>query len=261
MSPILSPSYLNDQKHPKKSERFEVVQPSMLGAILQDHGFDLIHLKTSRSKKPENSNFQTTVSRYRSRQALNIEGLSLDIIIKAPHIYGSIETVLGLFRGICSNQLTAGTRFESFKFKHMGNPLEQLNRTIPLLVNQQSQLETTIEKLKNKTLSIHDAFEFAKLAALIRLGGRENIESIILKSLLTTRRVEDRSLDMFSVYNVVQENIQRYGISYFSRDLQPDSSTKIVAHKLRRMHDNSAISIDFNRQLFDLACNFAEIEA
>src|SRR5690242_17655958 len=104
-------SFFQDKPYITKSNKFIAVKPSGIEEMLKDHGFNIVHLKTGRARKEDTAAFQTTIARYRSQDAFEVQGLSLDIIFKVPHLYGAITGVLGLFRGVCSNQLNVGTHF------------------------------------------------------------------------------------------------------------------------------------------------------
>jgi len=43
----VSTSFVQDQRHTTKSQRFSAVQPSHIAAVLDNHGFNLVHLKSA----------------------------------------------------------------------------------------------------------------------------------------------------------------------------------------------------------------------
>src|SRR6185369_2108582 len=119
----LTKSFVQNQKHANVSEKFVPIQGLAVAEMLKPQGFDIVHLKTGRAKHADKADFQTTVSRYRSIDTFEIDGLFLDVILKNPHLgRGCSELILGLFRGICSNQLAVGYHFETVKVRHVGEP-------------------------------------------------------------------------------------------------------------------------------------------
>lgn len=248
----LSSSFVQSEKFSNKSERFQVIQPSAIAEVLTDHGFDLVHLKTGKAKNAEKADFQTTVARYRSRDAFEIEGLSMDLIFKVPHLYGALTAVLGLFRGICSNQLAVGTHFETIKVRHSGNPLELLNQMIPQLVDQREKLVETIQLMRARDVTPGETLELAKSMARIRLNDVENIDYINFQDLLKPRREEDVKGDLFSAFNVIQENLTRYGLSYQTKKVI-DGREVTRNMKTRRLNEYSSNVVDFNGSIFDEA--------
>lgn len=237
-------SFTQDQAHLTKSDRFVAIKPSGIQEVLADHGFDLVHLKTSKAKKLENRDFQTTVARYRHNGQFEINGLSLDIIFKVPHLYGSLEGVLGLFRGVCSNQLNVGQRFDSIKIRHVGDPLNILNNTIPSFVKQREALLVIIEKMKQTILTDEQRLEFNKKAVELRMGEgvvrHANIQRI--------RRDADLATDLFTHFNVVQENIVRAPLQYVKI---VDDKEKLFT--LKRLNESGPKALELNSQLWDAA--------
>lgn len=245
-------SFNQVDRYSEKSKRFQVITPAKIEGVLLDHGFDLVHLKTGKAKRIEKSDFQTTVARYRSRDAFEIEGLSMDLIFKVPHLYGALTGVLGLFRGVCANQLAVGTHFETIKVRHSGEPMNQLNALIPELVAQREKLIETIQLMQTRDVTPGEALELAKSMARIRLNDVENIDQINFQDLLKPRREADIKGDLFSVFNVIQENLTRYGLSYQTKKVI-DGREVIRSMKTRRLNEYSSNVVDFNGSIFDEA--------
>lgn len=249
---ILTPSYFQDNKFTSKSERFQVIQPSHIGQVLADHGFDLVHLKTGRAKSEEKKDFQTTVARYRSRDQFEVDGHALDLIFKVPHLYGALTGVLGLFRGLCSNQLNVGKHFETIKVSHVGNPLESLNQLIPMLLQQREKLVETVRIMQSREVTPSEVVELARSMAKTRLVGIEDVERIELNNLIIPNRSDDLKKDLWTVFNVIQENLIRRGLKYETIKTVNDQSV----HRnmtTRKVNEYSTKAIDFNGSIFDQA--------
>lgn len=249
----VSSSFVQDQRHLTKSERFQVIKPSLIAEVLSDHGFDLVHLKTGRAKKTENKDFQTTVARYRSNDKFEIDGLSFDIIFKVPHLSGSLQGVLGLFRGTCANQLNVGTHFTSVKVKHLGSPLDELNQLIPQLVAQRESLIDTVRSMQARDVSPSELVQLAKTIAAQRLDGVENLTTININDLLRVRRQDDVKSDLFSVMNVIQENTLRHGFQYQIESTAQNGVKTIRNQTTRRINEQSVRAIDLNASIWDAA--------
>lgn len=248
-----STSFLQDAKHDSKSERFKVIQPAHIETVLNDHGFDLVHLKTGQSKKQDRQAFQTTIARYRSRDNFEIEGLNMDLIFKVPHLYGRMVGVLGLFRGVCANQLNVGTHFNVIKVGHVGDPLSQLDTLIPSLVAQRAQLIETVNLMRARDVSPSELVELAREVAQIRLNDVENIKKIEIQDLLRVRRQDDAKNDLFSVMNVIQENIIRFGLRYETTSLDENGVERSRNMVARKVKTESVKAIDLNASIWDAA--------
>lgn len=250
---LISTSFVQDQKHLTKSDRFQVIKPSMIADVLNDHGFDLVHLKTGKAKDASRQDFQTTVARYRSRDGFAIDGLSFDIIFKVPHLYGSLQGVLGLFRGTCANQLNVGTHFESVKVKHLGNPLQELDSLIPRLVAQRESLVETVKMMQSRDVTPSELIQLAQDVASIRLQGIDNVAKVEIQDLIKVRRQDDAKNDLFSCLNVIQENVLRFGLRYQITSVDQNGIQTIRNQTARKVREESVRAIDLNASIWDAA--------
>lgn len=250
---IRSTSFLQDQPHVTKSERFIAIQPAQIEAVLNGHGFDLVHLKTGRAKHADKQDFQTTVARYRSRELFDINGSSFDLIFKVPHLYGRLVGILGLFRGVCANQMNVGQHFETIKVAHTGDPVSELNSLIPRLVAQQQSLIDTVKMMQARTVSPIELAQFATNVAQLRLAQTENVSKIYAAPLLKVRRIEDNTSDLWTVLNVVQENLIRGGVGYQTETADAQGLITIRNGTARRVSEQSVRAIDLNASIWDEA--------
>jgi len=249
----VSTSFVQDQKHVSKSDRFQAIKPALIAEVLDSHGFDLVHLKTGKAKSPDRQDFQTTVARYRSRDGFAIDGLGFDIIFKVPHLYGSLQGVLGLFRGTCANQLNVGTHFETIKVKHLGNPYQELDSLIPRLVAQRESLVDTVKMMQARDVSPSELIKLAQDVASIRLQGIDNVVKIEIADLLKVRRQDDAKNDLFSCLNVIQENIIRFGLRYQTVSQDENGVQNVRNMTARKIKTESVKAIDLNASIWDAA--------
>lgn len=252
----VSTSFVQDQRHVDKSDRFQPIQPSQIATVLDGHGFDLISLKTGNARKPDRADFQNTIAIYQSRgETLTAKGdLAMRIVFKVPHLYGALVGMLGLYRMVCQNGLIVGVQnFETIKVKHLGDPVSELNSLIPRLVAQRQSLIDTIAAMQSRTVSAIELSQFATNVAQIRLGQTENVSRIMATDLLKVRRVEDNAADLFTVLNVVQENAIRFGLRYQTTTVNDRNETVVRNGTARRVLESSVKSIDLNASIWDEA--------
>ncbi len=256
---VKSTSFVQDQAHLSKSQLFKAIQPSQIEAVLNSHGFDLVHLKTGRAIKADRADHQTTVARYRSRDEFDANGLKLDLIFKVPHLYGALIGVLGLFRGVCANQMNVGTHFETIRVKHLGDPVSELNDLIPKLVAQRTKLASQIDAMKSRILTASELSGLARDMASIKLSNTKNVSYVDVKDLLIVRREEDRSNDLFTVFNVLQENLVRYQLFYRTESINAQGETVTRNGTSRRIVESSVKAIDLNASIWDAAIKLLKV--
>jgi hypothetical protein len=248
-----STSFLQNQPHVSKSDKFVAIEPAQIEAVLNDHGFDLVHLKTGRAKSADRQDFQTTIARYRSRSQFEINGSHFDLIFKVPHLYGKLVGVLGLFRGACANQLNVGKHFETIKVAHLANPVSELDSLIPMLVAQQASLVEMVKMMQARTVSPIELAQFATEVAQIRLAQTENVCKIYAAPLLKVRRTDDAASDLWTCLNVVQENLIRGGVGYQTETFDINNIRTVRNCTARNVSEQSARAIDLNGSIWDAA--------
>jgi hypothetical protein len=256
-------SFTQDQRHMSKSEIFVPIKPAQIAEVLNANGFGLVSLKAGKARKPENMTHQTTIARYRSENPLQINGLYMDIVFKVPHLYGSLQAFLGTYRQVCSNGLVVGSKFfEAPRIRHSGDALTQVEALIPRLVSMHDQLVDSIREMQARDVTGTQIAEFVRQAAHLRLGQGDDQTKIInvsYQDLIQVRRSEDRSPDAFSVMNVVQENLMRYGLRYQTQSQDEKGRTNVrnmTARPILRSRQGeveSIRSVDLNASIWDAA--------
>jgi hypothetical protein len=170
----------------------------------------------------------------------------------------ALKIAAGIGRLVCSNGMVVGTDFEQFRYVHRGNKIyENLENTYEQLVAHLNNLKAKIERLNNiylapnKVYSIIDniyarTFETDGVKKKVKL--RPLTEKAYIDA-LQVHREEDNKLDAYTVMNVIQENLVRYGafncetettdkntgvITLTKRTKRP-SEGKIASHRLNSL--------------------------
>ena len=119
-----------------------------------------------------------------------------------------LDVYLGVFRLVCSNGLVSGTQLEYEKIKHTQYNQERLPQILNSINNRTKILLEEYNRLKYIPMTIEKAKELAFNAARLRFGN----EDIDTDQLLTVRRKEDEGNDLWTIYNVIQENLIKEGL-------------------------------------------------
>jgi hypothetical protein len=123
---------------------------------------------------------------------------------------------IGLFRLACSNGLVvADSTFAEMLQKHININFEDVERLTGEVVHQFNILTDKIKEYKTIELTEVEKGKFAQVVKEIHWSADSVIEP---KSLLVPRRLEDGRNDLWSVFNVLQENIIKGGISYIGKN-------------------------------------------
>ncbi len=88
------------------------------------------------------------------------------------------------------------------------------------------------------------------------MTGLDNVSAFEFRDLLSVRRVEDQGIDLYSVMNVVQENVIRNHMRYTLNAVKVDGTPYIRNVRARGIGESSIRSIEVNAKLWDLATSF-----
>lgn len=125
----------------------------------------------------------------------------------------SFQLMAGIFRIVCSNGLvTMSENLGMQKFTHMGHTLDEVvESTLKFAARAAAENAETVERMRTVNVSMKEALEMAKEAAIIRLGN-DNSKIENYKNLLNPRRHEDNvEPTVWNVFNVLQENCIKGG--------------------------------------------------
>lgn len=122
------------------------------------------------------------------------------------------QLVGGLWRLVCGNGLmvSQGANVEPLVIRHTTAAVEGLLDAAGKLIKQQKYVFELVDEMKGTTLNDKQAITFADEALHIR---PERAGTIDPKQLLNPRRPEDAGMDLWHVFNRVQENMMRGGLN------------------------------------------------
>lgn len=122
------------------------------------------------------------------------------------------QFISGLFRLVCLNGLVAGETMDNEKFLHLGDHQEALYEHIKELGSNMDKIFGRVEDYRQIRPDRDQLIELAAKAVELRFPEEDTRPEIDPASLLMPRRVEDTEKDLFTQFNVVQENIVDGGV-------------------------------------------------
>lgn len=213
-SHYLYPAIFNDVKKPGSSETYRVFNTTEIIDTLEKQGFVPTHISQSRARNEEMLPYKKHMVRFRhvdSKPVLN--QIHQEIVLVNSHEgTSSFKMMLGFFRLVCSNGLivSSGVNTE-YRFRHHEKYLDTVAESAIKIVDEYEYTLERAEKMSKVILSAADRIEFASRAASIKYGDEEAPFDTNL--IITPRRSEDNKTDLWSVFNIAQENLIKGGIS------------------------------------------------
>lgn len=151
---------------------------------------------------------------------------------------------MGVFRMVCLNGMMMGNTFMNERVKHINVDFDTLRENITLLTDSFDDVAGKIGELSSKQLTREQMLEFAEVAMNIRFKDERPFEA---SQLLTVRRPIDNSPDLFTTFNVIQENVMKGGIQYRAGNRR--MKTRAIT--------SASSDISLNMQLWDAMDEFA----
>ena len=231
---------------PNLSNRYVHINTQEIISRMSDEGF---YIATARSTNPRTRDplFAKHSIEFRHQDAKEINGVTPRVIFVNSHDGSSTARFMaGLYRFICSNGLVIGKTIAEARQRHAGDAAADLIWRMREMAKRTERAFSQIERWYKIQLTAPQRNQFATIAAQLRWGDAHMYSA---EEILTPRRAEDDHGDLWSTYNIVQENTVRGGLSGLSR-----SGRRATSRPLADIERD----LTFNGQLWQVAEEVAE---
>lgn len=229
------------------SNKFGFISSENLVSRLESQGLKLDSVVESkiRKNKEVRQGYQKHVLRFDTGH-VNSHGKLQLLAINSHEGSSALTFRLGFYRMVCSNGLIVGSDLiPQVKVRHTSNGLLKLDGAIDEVMEYQTAAKESMEKMLDTKVNFETFEKLSQEALKIRLGEKYSDK---LVPLFESKRFEDNREDLFTVFNVIQENIIRTG--FYALNRETNVSTKIRA--IRGVESN----VILNNALFNEAMKF-----
>jgi hypothetical protein len=244
---VAAPSVFATNPHPRVSAKYQFVPTNKVLETFEADGFECIHAKQQkvRSVDRKESTKHTLLLRSPAFQVTDHRGVNLPTVrlINSHDWSSTLQVHFGMLALVCSNGLYfAGNQFASYSIRH-DTVLEDVANIIKRFQSSIAHMESLIGNWSNVQMEDDMRRAFAHDAAKLRFG--EDVEGLDLISamLLETRRRQDSASDLWTTFNVVQENVIKGGVK--------------AGKRRSRAINNIEADRRLNEELFQLAIGYA----
>lgn len=247
------PSVFSEEKHESRSDRYTYIPTITLLDNLQREGFQPFFACQTRVRdqsKREHTKREHTKHMLRLRREGQITGKQVpEIILLNSHDGSSSYQMLpGLFRSVCQNGLICGESFGEVRVPHKGNVVEKVIEGAYEVLGIFDRVEEKRDAMQSLMLTPPAQQAMAKAALTYRFG--EEHQPVTDSQILSPRRWQDESNDLWTTYQRIQENLIKGGL--------PGRTTKG-----KRAHTRAVKGIDgdvkLNRALWVMAENMLQL--
>lgn len=205
------PSVFSEDRHESRSEKYAYIPTITLLENLQREGFEPFFACQSRVRDPGKR--EHTKHLLRLRRAGQITGMQVpEIILLNSHDGSSSYQMLpGYFRSVCTNSLVCGESFGEIRVPHRGNVVEKVIEGAYEVLGVFGRVEEKRDAMQSLLLPPPAQHALAKAALTYRFG--EEHQPVTESQILSPRRWQDETNDLWTVYQRLQENLIKGGLS------------------------------------------------
>ncbi len=199
------------------SNRYSFVPTLTAVDLLRDTGWFPIHAEQSGVRKIERDGYQRHLIRF-AKNGLSFDDERVDLVLHNSHDRGcAFKLTASVWRQICSNGLMVASEFANFSHKHIGFSPDDFIHSAGEISSAAGEITDRVDDMKVIEMTPDERGIYATAAHSLMYDepGKAPINPA---QLLNERRYDDKGKDLWTTFNVVQENIIRGGLKGMKRD-------------------------------------------
>ena len=252
----IAPSIFAQHADDKRGQRYRFVPTIEVVNAMRAEGFNPVKVTASKAKTEEGMDYVKHSIRFRRESDMDTKLAKVGQILPEIALTNSHNGTSGfivdpaLLRLICTNGLVAATSQGTLRYRHSGKDdlTGRVLEGVFSVVEDFPLIADRIEEWQGTILTHDQRLAFARAALPLRFDEDAGIEP---QQLLTARRYGDRSEDLFTTFNVVQENLVRGGLSMTRSEKGRRRTTREIKNVDR--------DLKLNRALWTLADEMAKL--
>jgi len=266
-----APSIFAVEKHESRSDRFQPIPTIEILRGLMAEGFMPVSCHQSRTRDVSKRDFTKHIVRMRrfdDARNIQVGDNVFEMILKnANDGTAAYDLMGGVFRIRCLNGMVSQIgESDTIKVRHTGTAdaiqAKVIDGTYRVLSNSEIIMAAP-QDWSTASLSRDESMILAESAAMLRFGEPEVNEhgqrvglSVDPRQLLAPRRSEDRTNDLWTTFNVIQENVIKGGL----RGVTVNADT--LARRRQTTREVTGVDQDtkLNRALWVLGQRMAELK-
>lgn len=252
------PAIFAETPHESRSDRYRFIPTVDVLHGLSREGFRPVFAATALARDSGMQGYTKHMLRFRRADDLARVGEVPEIIgINSHGGQCSYQMLAGIFRFVCANGLVLGDKFQDIRAKHSGRMVDDVIEGTYRVVDTFAETLDNVAQMKALPLAEPEQLAFAEAAAILRTDPAEGEQpSISARAFNVPRRYEDRSNDLWTTFNRVQENTLRGGLH--GRAIGSNGrSRRVTTREVQGIDQN----VKLNRALWTLAERMREIKA
>lgn len=220
-----APSIFAVTAHESRSDRFAPIPTIEVLRGLASEGFLPVGARQSAARDVSRQDYTKHLIRLRriaDDSRYSVGDTVCEILLKNANDGScAYELLAGLFRIRCLNSLVAHTStIDEVRVRHSGDAVAKVIEGTWRVLGEAQKALAAPQDWTQLRLTAQERHLFADAAHEIRFADADGVVDTPIKpaQMLRPRRREDAADDLWTTFNVVQENIMRGGLSAYRRD-------------------------------------------
>ncbi len=247
-----APALFTEEPHFEVSDKYHFIPTIDVINEIKSHNWYPVNVQEANVRDLDKEGYQRHLVRFRHfDDLLNPQENAVELLLFNSHDRTTAFSIsAGIYRFVCANGLViANSVFESYKIKHIGDRENDVMMAINNITAFKPQLESKINTFSSISLTNTEKVSFAKSALPLRFEKHLEVD---INDLLIPHRSEDEHNDLYTVLNVIQENLLRGNISGTNKE----TGRRFTSREITSIGKD----VDVNQGLWDIAERIANIK-
>ena len=247
-----APALFTEEPYFEVSEKYHFIPTIDVINEIKFHNWYPVSVKEASVRDSDKEGYQRHLVRFRHfEDLLNPRSNAVELLLFNSHDRSTAFSIsAGIYRFVCANGLVvADSVFESYKIRHIGERDNDVASAIEAVVQVKPKLQEKIDTFESIQLSQGEKESFAKSAIPLRFESHLNVDH---NDLLVPHRDEDTKDDLYTVMNVIQENLIRGNVSGTNRE----SGRNFTSREIKSISKD----VEINQGLWDIAERITSIK-
>lgn len=250
-----APAIYAEAAHDSRSDRYAYIPTRDLVAGMRAEGFLPVKVSQAKARAEDRAGHAKHLIRFRREEQLGAAEAREVVIVNSHDGSSGFRLMAGLYRLVCSNGLIVGQTDNEIRLRHSGNAVGQVIEGAYSIVKDFDRVTEQIDAMKSLTLQPEQRLAFGHAALALRFDDAANA-GIKPDQIVRPRRIEDQRPDLWTTFNVAQENIIRGGLRGWRQDAN-GRHRRATTREVGGIDQNVAL----NRGLWILAAEMQKLAA
>lgn len=250
------------EKHEKLSGKYKHVTTANTLQPFFDAGFLISNVQYGKRRKTEQDAMLGAHAVRLRNPEMKIGNDYIELVVLNSYDGTAKYSInLGIYRLVCANGMVAGESVFGRAIKHIGSDFHsEVKQSVDTALGRMDELKRVVAKMKEIQLTDAEKSEIASPIFAERLNNVKNLISVDMGYSMRPLRAEDKSNDLWTTINVIQEKILRGGIRYnYNRETKDYQDNVILMPSVKEtkaVYDPKS-TVKLNKLIFEKAAALA----